>query len=506
MVKKLLIVTSACLMVTGEVSSSEFDELTKLTNQFVAARNKSADEPLADKLSNLNAGYLRAIEKAINEARAKGNLDAVVDLRAETERVTGTEQERPEYKSEAADVLAKTYYSHYDQIHLEDKGIRLDLASKLRGALDNLQGELTKQNRIDDALEVKGFTDSDRFYGLVMGDLKLPKGVKLQSYLSTNFSSSEKDVPTMSSERDSTDTRVVIVPENPNLPVPPSFSAIGAADMKDIIFVGRSVFPNVGMIRRDGALLWWGAGQVEPSIYEGKHTFCIDGALVPFVGLKEDGTLTISDDADSTFSAALGSWAGVTDLIATNGIVVGVQSSGAMLAAGENTSMLSDTIHYSDVKQVNFAGAAGVSVLHQDGSVTDISSQIISKATTDGDIVELYRARLGLNDDGEVVSWAGAMKSHLEEAGRFPKHVISDENAFAAIREDGSFLAMKADSDGEWDNLSDIEEALEGALSASWLIRGENRWILAILPADSVPRSGVWNAQELSTARSGLPR
>jgi len=58
------------------------------------------------------------------------------------------------------------------------------------------------------------------------------------------------------------------------------------------------------------------------------------------------------------------------------------------------------------------------------------------------------------------------------------------------------------DDAGKWQALDAVAKVLKGAYSFTWLYDDRSEWIAAVLPVDSVSRSGFWELEELAVVRN----
>jgi hypothetical protein len=139
------------------------ERIAPITTQFQTAYDQKVGAAHTAAVADLDAKYLGAVNRALETATQAGDLDSAIKLRDEAKRVTdkaplppvdldnlpaSLKSLRASYREALAKLHqdlaanAKPFYDHYDKL------------------LAALQTDLTKQQRIDDALAVKAKRDS----------------------------------------------------------------------------------------------------------------------------------------------------------------------------------------------------------------------------------------------------------------------------------------------------------------------------------------------------------
>jgi len=155
----------------------------------------------------------------------------------------------------------------------------------------------------------------------------------------------------------------------------------------------------------------------------------------------------------------------------------------------------------ADAVGTGFSGAAFASVLIKDGTVIDCSGGKASQAGTGDLIAKVHGFRLGETKQGELTGWSSGVKPMLKDVDDNPRQVFSENNTFAAIGEEGAFFPYRKEDNGPWTEVREVKEALANANSFAWFQGGWQEWLVVVLPADSVSRSGVWTLDALAADR-----
>ncbi len=147
-------------------------ELTQLLERTATYREKEIEAPFRADLDKLATGYLGGLERAIGKAADSGDLTAVNALRAEKTAVEAFQTQLGEAKDavpnlaalpESApdslktlrDTWSKARQGHETKRNADLAKFEADVETSLR----NLEAELTKQRRFDDAKAVKAYRE-----------------------------------------------------------------------------------------------------------------------------------------------------------------------------------------------------------------------------------------------------------------------------------------------------------------------------------------------------------
>ncbi len=137
-------------------------KLADLEAKFQAAFERDAGAAYKAQVAKLNTGYVTALDRALAAASKAGNLDEAVVLREEKERMTSGKSLPPEDLDTLPESLKKlrgTWRGAEAGYAKQRNALAAPLFDAYDKALDAFQTELTKQNKIDDALRVKTARD-----------------------------------------------------------------------------------------------------------------------------------------------------------------------------------------------------------------------------------------------------------------------------------------------------------------------------------------------------------
>lgn len=485
-------------------------ELVEFIEKAGTAREEAIDTPIAEKLSALDENYASALKRAGETAQRKGDLEAAILIKSELDRMEAGEpfDLEKEIPLTSATRIVYTYSDELEKIAAEQKTFQQAFAAKVDAGLNQLIADLTKGDRLEDALKVKEYSESDAVSQIVEGgeDSVFLIGV---SDTDTPASISASTEATMKASTktilpgDLPPGRLVFIALTPGAKLPPGFQAAADADMTDIAMVGRTTYGNVGVIRSDGALVYWN-GSGEPEIIPGNNIFCEQSFGLPLIGLDQTGKLNATSDADSETKAAIEAQSDVVHIGVTSGICAVISSDGKLDVIGprddiENAKKMEEI---QNAAGTGFSGAAFASVLKTDGTVADFVNGEEQNGKPKDTVTKLHGFRIGENERGEVIQWGGGGRTMLEEIGENPRKVFAMPNLFVAISREGEFFLYRKEGNSSIERVDGDNDALEGANSFTWVGGQGEEWLIVVLPADSVPRSGLWTLEELAADRS----
>ncbi|MCB1236968.1 MAG: hypothetical protein KDM91_18010, partial [Verrucomicrobiae bacterium] len=144
----------------GTPALPEDTRLAELEKGFRAAFERDANQAFLGALEQLDQGYLRAVERARTAARKNGNLDEVTALDSEKTRMTAgpgvPPADNPGIPASLIS-LRKTYREAVGKLEATRDEKTAPLYEKYLVALDAYESELTRANRIENALAVREF-------------------------------------------------------------------------------------------------------------------------------------------------------------------------------------------------------------------------------------------------------------------------------------------------------------------------------------------------------------
>lgn len=453
------------------------------------------------RFSELDAIYDSHLTKLGAEAQKSGLLTEVLEVKKEQSGFLNRTKPNP-MKYEKLKNLRSMYEG--GQTKLKGKVVE-DLKHaliKFQADLGEVKKELVKSNKLEKGVVVE--KEEERITAL----LKDPN----QAFVSLGIIV-VKDaslVITPDGEKGSLPLcRIVMIPINqtPGAANPSTFDAVEKADKTDIIRIGRANFPNVGAIQRDGSLIYWRNGAVAPELVAGKNIFCDQSHGLPLIGLDQDGTLNFTSDVKENLIKALKAQTGIGQFEATSGAAVFTKrAEGTVSVIGRTANPTAEKLQtLLDVKSVSFSGLSFATVLKRDGSVVKISNGNLNGLTQVTELDYLHCFGFGNEKSGSLISFGGIPQSIADDVGMNPKQVFAFSSYFVAISSDGHFFFRTKSTNGDFERVPEIEEALSGASAFAIEVGpGPQKivWIIALLPTDEVPRSGVWEAADLVKARA----
>lgn len=466
---------------------------------------------LAEPFDTLARSYEARLESLAKKAQGEGLLKPLLEIRQEIEGFEDGTSEPPYDYAELAK-LREIYDRELENRRQSSLAKMRTLLTEYREELRTAKRELTIAERLDEAVAVD--VEEERILAMIADP-----GKALTEF---GVAAAKGSEPGASPVGDAPATggmtppdfsqlprcRLVIIPvrDPTGNPAPASFGAVEASDFTDLAATGRPHFPNVGAIRADGSLVYWKDGEAEPRVVPGSNIQCDQSHGLPFVGLDRDGTLNFTEDASVDLLKDLGKQTGVARIAATIGAIALVsRGNGAVTVLGERSDHVTAKalMNLEGVRDVAFSGLAFASVLRNDGSVVRISNGEAAELAPGPDLVKLHSNGIGEDEEGNLVSFGGFPQSDLDKMGRHPRQVFQAGDFLGGIDAAGVFHCRSREKGGNaYKSRPEIEAALHGASAFTASLHGDGIWILALLPAETVPRSGLWNPEELIAART----
>lgn len=487
------------------VSAEGAEELDKIRFNFeVALADLEQNEPLQE-LNKKYRGYL-AKQKAAYQK--EGNLDGMLAIGEELKGLEDDPKEAllsfPELKR-----LQGIYREQREKLVgvLNEK--KLALFQSYEKKAEKLSVQLTREGKIEEAK--LALAESGRITAMksVLPSKKKtipPPAAESTSALPTGANSPTFNAIAAIPVAERPRCRIVFLPINSpaGTTVPSTFEAVAEADFTDIIGIGRAVYPNVGAIRGDGSLVYWTTEADSPHISPGSNIWCGTSYLLPFIGLDRDGSVnTAGQGSDPSLIGELQRLSNVSVVGVTSGVAVTVdRTSGKATVFGRRDhSNAAKLESLEGIRDLRFAGFAFIDALLDDNRIIAFVNGKMSTKDLSGKWVRLHEGAIVEDRRGKLISYGREPQWILDEVKDEPLDAFSVSGYFVASEREGRLHFWEQSKNGDWDRRKDLEKALHGTFQFAWLASGEHSWLAAILPAESVPRSGVWMADELAKAR-----
>lgn len=446
--------------------------------------------------SKLDTAYQNRLEALETSAKSQGLFEPLLEIRGEIEAF----QSRPPLQRFKYPPLVDVRGIYDRELEKLRRSSLAKIQRPLSGYRDELEGvlrELTRNDRIAEATAARA--QQDKIIAMI-GD----PGLALAKFeIGNAIPEASPESATPEGQSELTLCRLVVVQVvDGGDQTPESFAAVEASDFTDFVATGRVEYPHIGGIRKDETIVFWDQGNSAPSVIPGNNVAMYHSADLPIIGLDRDGTLNVGDNGPANIVEALRKQSNVEAVSVTVGAVATIaQQTGKVSMFGrtdmKNVELL---LNIEKVRAIEFAGLAFVTVLQDDGKITKLQNGSVSHAETSKKLVKLHAGSIGEAEDGDVVAFGGA-PAILSEVGDNPRGLVSTGGMFCALDEDGGFHCSYENEAKQWAEHKDVEKALEGAVAFAPIYARKSRWVVALLPADSVPRSGLWVPAELAKAR-----
>ncbi len=294
---------------------------------------------------------------------------------------------------------------------------------------------------------------------------------------------------------------------DPKVPLK-AYKAVGRDDYTDVVKLGENfVLGNVLAIRSDGQpVLWDREGKRNTPSRAQAVAVYQDAWLNSFFWIDRSGKVKCDRKVRSEFKRELEGLKNVVHCEMGWGIIFAITDDGERHLIGTAKDHPNIALAFKDPETIisaKFAGPLYASALRNDGSITSYVKEKLVKKINPGKCVYQYNYPLIAGPEGTLIRNDGSFNAIFSLIQEFEPPIRSSESG-KAIRafqlEDRSWRILKyeASESKSWKRNADLEKAFEGAIQIKVSGKG---FIIALLPANSVPRSGLWDLDELIAAR-----
>ncbi len=502
-------------------------ELTELLGRFETRRKVEVQAPTANQTKTLHAKYLKALAEAEAKAIDGGDLDTVTDVRAEKARIHAGLPVDPTTPLKSAEGirLQRAYSVQAAKIDANRKSLEAELGVDLSEALTELQTNLVRQGRIEDAVDVRDFRQGTAYTAFLGGVSAKPAPPERMEK-----APAPKQAIAPEPERIAPVEELVFPPRIPQSPPPlptekcklvivpapdgPSqkeertlktMSHLAReTESADWVKLGDSMVADyVIAIRASGEVVeWTERGKRE---HPGPFSQALINYGLPLVTLSASGRIHFHGEFEG--KEELETLTNIVSISACQGVLAALDSSGRVRGAGSRAGLPAFKAIFAQSEpscQANLLHAQAIS-LRKDGQVKRFHNG--GSVLEGSDIARLLF--LGAVDKDGGFQLPLRMPPPVLDAVRESSVSVKNVRAFhlgatVVIGHGGAPILHLYDPDSEkhWSRAPKFEQALAGAVDVCPLIHRNKRWFVALLPANTVPRSGLWDVDELISARS----
>ncbi len=280
-------------------------------------------------------------------------------------------------------------------------------------------------------------------------------------------------------------------------------------DYDDLVKFGRFGGPQAVAIRSNGEAVWWRtSGKIVSPPGAVVAIRNRDGAEL--FTLNKRGEAWVAGDGADSFPG-LKTAQEIAELAAYDGLAVAIHRDGSVSLYGKNAKSLNPrkVLEVEDPRRLAWVSERFLLVIRSGGQIAKIENAQISETFAEK-AVESYNPfgppQLFRNPAGEFFS----NEPSYEHQVRFFNQVsdpifavLSYPWAMAAKTKFGWQIKFRQRTQGErWRSDPKVESLVADAVDLRIVQDLNHLLVLALLPADTVPRSGLWDVDELIAARA----
>ena len=476
-------------------------------------KQQSASKKDGDSRIRKYIADLRALEK---KTSATGDLDMVLQVSKERESWESgnpTPSINPQDNSVLLDLRKLRYYFDQELSQIRAAGIlssnrqNHDITKKL----ETLVQTLTKEGKISQAVEVRKVKEQ-----FIAGVLKIDSSKEATIVKDTpkpmvpNPGSETPDAPTQSAKK----SRIVAITlqqgeqdEKYNL----IFDRIAQDDLTDIVSLGSPLpFNHLVAIRDNGTMVAWQGSKARQDT-TGDFVWAVRHHYLPPIGLQSTGQILAGPSGETEFKSRIEQIDDAVSISASNGVLAAVREDGSIEVIGKESEKPFPQFlkqQRNNVSQIFMDGNTHARVLTRDGKVIDYRDNSVS--TLADNIATMHTFHFGKNLDGELIAWGPGSKDVNRMIGaenNLPESAYLTHDWLVLMYKNGErhFWTGESRRLANWKRDRNMERAIHGATQLRRLAWEQWRWLVVLIPADSVPRSGLWEVHDLVKARTLNP-
>ena len=468
-------------------------ELGSLLHDFKKERNKTILLPIESQIDELNTNYLRALGNAFDKATDNSDLDAALEIELEQKRIKNGLPIKTGEKPKSHNVLRlqNVYLAELRKIKASRDKLNTELKGALTNALMELQRSLVKQKRIGDAQKVRAFRE----------------GEKWQAYFSLQSSPVQATAPPDSNASETSEDpevlcRIVIVEVHAPSPDKQGVIPFLATDQDtDWVRIGKRVMANrFAGIKANGDAVMWELS--EKRVLATNCQEVLNHHRVPPVTLGEDKKLTIHGDFER--KDMLESINSVQQVDVDDGVILALDGEGQLHSAGTRSTLPAFQAMVAASQREPFANIipewnTGF-VLTASGNLECYDKE--GNVTSHNNFTKVLQTS-GIHRNGSY-HYFGFFNSSVQDLMQFEDLEMVESVSFRnwcgiTKSKRGWRFYTKNLSTGTWKHDELYDKALANAVDVTPFGSWGNHWFVALVPAASVPRSGLWKLDELSS-------
>ncbi|MEM7010071.1 MAG: hypothetical protein AAF585_01195 [Verrucomicrobiota bacterium] len=507
-------ISFAPLRLSGQAPKVEIDQIRI---RFAELHAEEVDEFIAEKNAELEKRFLQVIEHELEKATEAGNLDDAADLTRERDHIANGEGERIETP---AGPTLKRLRRVFAENQRRIDGERLQQLQKLVDAfskeLKALETSLTKQKKIQEALAVREVRREIE----ANPEFVTSKVAEADSEPAP-AATAPMPVPRPEQEPTKIPTLPLPIPELPELPTAGgrivvielavgnkpgrrAFEAIGRDDFKDVVAFGSEMLlPGAVAIRSNGSAIRW--NQQGTRFETGPETAVMattTGGDVELIAVSRTGNVSTAGGGNHSAAELLGMIEDARLVTSTGGVAWVLQADGSSSFHGVHTDKPNIRLlnEEPDLRYVKWAGYGYSGSLTKDGVFKWIVQGKIDVEAKEA-VRVFHTTALVQFADGNLLNHGKTNDSQLGQLFSEEDSIPSDHVATVrgtAFKRDSGWEIWTGMRLGEWSRNEPLESAFEDAIRVElWGRHPDGAFAFAIMPPESVSRSGLWTLEDL---------
>ena len=298
---------------------------------------------------------------------------------------------------------------------------------------------------------------------------------------------------------------------NPKTPLA-GFAKVEADDETDIVKLASDggIQGAVVAISSSGQPILWEPGGIRVAPRDAKSVEAFNyNRPLGFLWIDKDGNVSCHTDVEGDDKSELEALKNVVYAKVTNGLFFGITSDGKrhLIGPGKDLEPIASIKKELDrIHQISFAGPNFSTFLTSEGEKIGISPHPEEKdRKAEGKFVHLFYTGAATNENGRLEVFSYEIEEFLSNANRAKQSsrcvAATGSGGLAAFQMlDGPWVfGWKVGE--KWEESEKLGVALNGATQVEY---GSGNFFYALLPADTVPRSGLWDIDELIAAREKI--
>lgn len=472
----------------------------------------TVNAPVSAEQEQRTAQYLSDLKTLEKRVQATGNLNKVLQVVNEREAWESGKPTPPidPRDEDIAIGLRKLRYYFDKEINTIQTTRRMNSEkqrAEIRDKFDALEKLLTTEGKIKEAIETRKYKEM-----FVAGKLdptpqiNKSEAITVETMPSVAENSTKFPIPDPAGypPLPGETCRIVIVHYNnpPSKTEPASYKKIERDDYTNVVDLAEFMNADeVAAILEDGRPVYWRRDGTKLDPRNVSAVKLWSGRFASLCWIDKDGYAGLISD-NKQIEDDLKKLGKVRALYPDHHYAFAIAEDGTrhIIASGKIHPNVERAFAITEnIVAPGYAGHPYIKILRNDGSLEEfIFDKEPKQFQPPGSVRKLLAFHTWQKTDGEYVI-SGALAPFVNEVRKIEKEILQIEgrSGFLTIQFPGKKWKIFHNEKGSVTNLSKFEKAFDGATS----IRATGTGLVALLPSTTVPRSGLWDIDELIASR-----